>query len=128
MSTHLQRVHKLELKVARVLEMPKGSKQRRHAFVQLQDASDFKNNRRVLEVQSGLLIPKYRKTNRRPEDFRACLHCKGLYLRRLVARHAKTCPQNTEGSPQERSGCTDGQIDVASQQIVTHIVLLERAE
>ncbi|XP_070205527.1 uncharacterized protein [Littorina saxatilis] len=98
MSTHLQRVHYKEAKVARIMQMPKGSRERRQEFIKLQDSGDYKNNYKVLQQQKGLLIPKYRKTDRQPADFMVCLHCNGLYLRRLVAKHTRTCAQNTEGA------------------------------
>ncbi|XP_070177602.1 uncharacterized protein [Littorina saxatilis] len=98
MSTHLQRVHYKEAKVARIMQMPKGSRERRQEFIKLQDSGDYKNNYKVLQQQKGLLIPKYQKTDRQPADFMVCLHCNGLYLRRLVAKHTRTCAQNTEGA------------------------------
>lgn len=59
MSSHLQRVHSLEPEVIAVLQLPKNSKERRQAFIQLQDDGDYKHNYNVLQENSGTLIPKY---------------------------------------------------------------------
>ncbi|GFO10708.1 sodium/calcium exchanger 1-like, partial [Plakobranchus ocellatus] len=93
MSTHLQRVHKKESPVKRVMAMAKGSYERRKAWAELLNQGDFKHNYKVLKSGSGQLIPRYRTKNKSAEDCVVCSFCKGLYGKSLLYVHYKTCSQ-----------------------------------
>jgi hypothetical protein len=96
MSTHLQDVHANEAEVAKILSMPKGSKERRVEWIKLQDQGDYMHNCAVLESKSGCMIPKYRTNGGKVDDLVACTHCKGLYQKKLISIHWKQCNQKPE--------------------------------
>ena len=96
MSTHLQRVHKDEIAVARVLAMTKGSPERKLGWSELLNQGDYEHNYQVLESGTGQLIPKYRTKKRSVEDCVMCPHCKGLYGKSLLYLHSKTCKNHVQ--------------------------------
>jgi hypothetical protein len=109
MSTHLTRCHSEEPEVAQILKMRKGEPDRRMAFIKLQDDGDFQHNYRVLRDKKGPehLIPKYRKATgtRQESDYRACPHCKAIYLKTLLSKHERRCRQKADGKRMKRGQC-----------------------
>ena len=99
MSDHLERVHKNEVEVARVLAMKKGSRERRTAWGELLRQGDFLHNYEVLRANTGVFIPKYiSQKERRPKDFVPCSVCKGMYKRNLLGLHIQRCGK-VHGTP-----------------------------
>jgi integrase len=107
MSTHLTRCHQLEPEVAEILKMRKGDPNRRASFIKIQDEGDFQHNYRVLRDKTGSLIPKYRKATGigLETDYRACPHCKAVYLKSLLSKHEQRCKQKADGKRMKRGQC-----------------------
>lgn len=107
MSTHLQRCHRLEPEVALILKMKTCDRNRRTAFIKLQDEGDFAHNLKVLTEKDGDLIQKYKqKAGPRPAtDYLACQYCKGLFLKTLLSKHDHRCPQKPDGIMHKRGQC-----------------------
>ncbi|KAK7501253.1 hypothetical protein BaRGS_00007378 [Batillaria attramentaria] len=104
MSTHMMTVHDKEPEVAKILAMDKGCKQRRQAWIALQDEGDYLYNVSVLEKRSGTIIPKYRTKTGKVEDMIACCFCRGLYQRKLVSVHTKHCHKKPSTAGPHRKG------------------------
>ena len=95
-SMHLQRVHKGEPEVIKVMMMKKGSVERRQAWGILLNEGDYAHNFSVLNARSGQIIPKYRSKEgkkKKANQYVACVFCKALYCKSFVALHSKNCPQ-----------------------------------
>ena len=104
MSTHLERKHSHELEVAAVLQLPKNSKERRDAFVELLHQGDYKHNYDVLLTQPGTVIPKYRKEGYEIDDLIACQFCRGMYRKSLISKHAHKCSKNPDPTRKQKWG------------------------
>ena len=63
---HLTLVHPDEAEVAKILNVRKGSKERRELWGILVNKGDFHHNYDVLEKSTGCLIPKYRQKQEAP--------------------------------------------------------------
>jgi len=83
--------HKNELSVGQILSLPKGSNERRKAWVKIIKEGDYKHNFDVLEKGEGILIPKYRGKNIQVDALVPCPTCKGLYRKKKVAAHSLAC-------------------------------------
>ena len=94
-STHLQRKHKNEAEVARVLQLEKNSPERRKAWRKLLNEGDYLHNYTVYKDGKGVVIPRYRTSTEKNavahESFKACPFCKGLYNERFLTEHAQRC-------------------------------------
>ena len=97
MNVHLQQKHANEAEVARAMAMPKKSKERRQAFIQILNEGDFSHNFEVLKNQNGKLIQKYRSEKREATEYLACIFCKAMYAKNLLAVHTKKCKQRPDG-------------------------------
>ena len=102
MSTHLQRVHKREPEVIKVLMIKKGTIERRKAWGRLLNEGDYLHNFSVLKVGSGTLIPKYRSKMKKLDNFVTCPYCKAMYLRNLLPFHVSACKENPGGKKKKR--------------------------
>ena len=95
-SEHLTNVHDHELKVARILALKKGSKERKLGWERIQNLGDFNHNIAVLQANHGELIVKRRSVNRdRPDDFLPCEFCYGFFCASLLWQHQKSCHCNS---------------------------------
>lgn len=99
MSTHLIDCHYDKKEVKNILEMTKGSKERRRAFIALQNQGDFRYNMEVLRSGKGTVIPKYRTRSKKIENLLACRYCKGLYQKRVLFLHSKNCSMKPTDEP-----------------------------
>ena len=90
MSDHLERVHSDKIEVAMILAMKKGSQERRRAWGILLNEGDFQHNYSVLESKQVVIIPKYRH-ERKTTDLVPCTVCKGMYLKKLLGAHIRSC-------------------------------------
>ncbi|KAG9275033.1 hypothetical protein AMEX_G9507, partial [Astyanax mexicanus] len=89
---HLERAHHTELDVARAVSFPKGSKQRRLHLELLRNKGNFVHNVEVLKSGDGKLVPrKQPKKDSQAQDFLHCVHCQGLFAKRLLWRHMMVC-------------------------------------
>jgi len=76
--------------VAKVLSLPKRSKERRRQWQNLTNKGDYSHNYKVLEHDDGIVIPKYRKKEAEIDNYVPCQHCLGLYLKKDLWKHVKS--------------------------------------
>lgn len=106
---HLSLKHQNEPEVAKILILPKRSKERRKMWDVLVKKGDFNHNYGVLEKGNGIFIPKYRaKTDNDCKAYLPCQFCKGFYKKSDLWKHQKTCKKtwsvNDVSIPPMRSG------------------------
>ena len=110
---HLEQCHKDEEEVRKVLQLPKGSKDRHVAWAKLRNKGDYQHNFSVLKAKRGVVIPKYRgskssskkrNAGKKYTDYVPCQYCHAFYNIRELWQHTKRCPHKKESSP-GKSGC-----------------------
>lgn len=93
----MERKHSNETEVAKILILPKGSKERRNAWITLISKGNYNHNCKVLEKGRGTIIPKYRprkNEEKEKEKYLPCVHCLGFFVGTDLWKHQKTCPAN----------------------------------
>jgi hypothetical protein len=88
---HLERNHKDCKEVTEMLSFPKQSKERRAIIGLLRNKAHF------TEFLSGNKRPIYGNSKPDTEHY-PCIHCKGLYSKKYLARHSRKCIANTDAS------------------------------
>ncbi|XP_058639539.1 uncharacterized protein LOC131544877 isoform X2 [Onychostoma macrolepis] len=92
---HLEFVHRNELEVAKAFSFDKRSKERRVRLRLLKSRGNFAHNAAVSKAGNGEMVACRRpKEVKSTYDFTHCIHCHGLYNRKTLWRHIRTCPQN----------------------------------
>nr|XP_022296603.1 uncharacterized protein LOC111106281 isoform X2 [Crassostrea virginica] len=94
MARHYTLVHFNEPQVAKILILPKKSKERRQLWEKLVNNGDFEHNYSVIEKGHGVIIPKYRKESSESvvlKDYVPCFHCKGMYKKTDLWKHTSQC-------------------------------------
>ncbi|XP_055080972.1 uncharacterized protein LOC129456606 [Periophthalmus magnuspinnatus] len=89
---HLKTHVKTNADVARILILPKKSKERMKMLNKLRNKGNYNHNTEVLSSGDGLLKP--RRTSKKkynPKDYVHCMYCQALYLRRDLWRHVRKC-------------------------------------
>ncbi|XP_047221148.1 uncharacterized protein LOC124868220 isoform X1 [Girardinichthys multiradiatus] len=100
MSRHLLRRHMDKIEVAKAYSLPKNSKQRRLQLDYLRNKGNFEHNTEVLESNQGKLITwKQPKKKTEGEIFKHCLYCYGLFKKKAMWRHFRSC----KFKPQDKS-------------------------
>lgn len=100
---HLERKHKDEIDVAKVLILPKKSYERRKAWEKLVNEGDFAHNYNVLEKGDGQIIPKYRCSNREKSiKLIPCTVCHGMYRKNELWQHFKKCSSSLNSKDNEK--------------------------
>lgn len=84
---HMERHHRSEEEIEQILKQPKNSKARRQAFILLRKDTNFH-----LHI-SGTTRPcrQIMEELTKDDDYYPCIHCKGLFKRKYLKRHAKVC-------------------------------------
>lgn len=97
---HMSLKHQNEVEVAKILMLPKKSKERRKMWDILVKKGDFAHNYSILQKGHGILIPKYRSRKPAPntKDYLPCQYCKGFYKKLDLWKHQKSCqkPENSD--------------------------------
>ena len=91
---HLEQRHSTEFDVVKALSFDKNSKNRQQAWSDLRNRGNFNHNYSCREQGEGLLVPKYRSrkdSETLVEDYTTCSTCFGLYVKRRLWLHQKTC-------------------------------------
>lgn len=90
---HLSLKHKNEIAVGKILALPKQSKERRKMWDELVKKGDFAYNYDILTTGKGTLIPKYRARDAETtiKNVLPCQYCRGMYRRKELWRHQKSC-------------------------------------
>lgn len=92
---HLEFVHRNEFEVAKAFSFDKKSKERRVRLRLLKSRGNFAHNAAVSKTGNGEMVACRRpKEVKSTYDFTHCIHCQGLYNRKTLWRHIRTCPQN----------------------------------
>ncbi|KAI3355954.1 hypothetical protein L3Q82_004240 [Scortum barcoo] len=97
---HLKTHEKTNVDVARVLALPKDSKERKDMLTQLRNKGNYAHNTEVLANGTGLLkLRRQPKKDHNPQDYVHCMYCQAFYLRKDLWRHVRNCSSKpAEGS------------------------------
>ncbi|KAG7501391.1 zinc finger MYM-type protein 4-like [Solea senegalensis] len=89
---HLARHAEEEPEIAKVLALPKGSKEQKLALAKLRNQGNFIHNQKVVRNNSGRLKIG-RRLNRKVnlDKYAPCLHCKGLFNAAKLWCHVVKC-------------------------------------
>ncbi|XP_022055392.2 leukocyte receptor cluster member 8 homolog isoform X2 [Acanthochromis polyacanthus] len=99
MARHLESKHKDHAEVARALEFPKGSKERRIQLNLLRNRGNRAHNAEVLKKGKGLLIPRQQSTVPvSPSEYLHCVYCEALLKRKSLWVHMKRCQLSKEAA------------------------------
>lgn len=118
---HLQRHHREEREVKKVLSFPRGSKERKRLL------EIIRNSGNLEAALRGYIIPKRRNLNNCIADFAICIHCKGYYRRHCLTRHRKTCFANTD-KKSTTNAVTESIIFSASQKTFGEVLNKSRVK
>ena len=89
---HYLRGHKTEKDVLEILAHPKGSKERAKLLLLIRNKGDFNHNYEVLRSSDGEIIPvKCPPPNAPAPEVAPCQYCFGMFARRDLWRHDKSC-------------------------------------
>lgn len=97
------KIHRKEnSEIEKALSLPARSTQRRTMLDNLRNKGNFLYNQQVISEASGTLKVKRRTKNASAYDY--CIHCKGMYSRRELWRHVRSCKMKpeSEGAKGER--------------------------
>ena len=77
MSRHLATNHPNEIEVAKILNMTKGTKERRRAWIKLAAKGNYEHNVKVNAKGTGVIIPKYRPSQNKDKlSYLLCEFCR----------------------------------------------------
>lgn len=92
---HYEQVHSNEMDVAKILCLPKKSKERKKMWTCLLNKGNYSHNYEVLEKKKGTIIPKYRPRQGEEQKhlrYAPCEFCLGSYVVSDLWKHRKSCP------------------------------------
>ncbi|XP_033475894.1 uncharacterized protein LOC117252805 isoform X2 [Epinephelus lanceolatus] len=97
MARHLERIHSDKTEVAAAFQYPQSSRERQKIWNRLINQGNFAHNKDVMESGKGQLVARKRpRKSHKAEDFLHCLYCRGLFVRKALSRHMKSCPEKVE--------------------------------
>lgn len=89
---HLKIHEKTNVDVARVLALPKCSKERKTMLDKLRNKGNYEHSSGVLASGTGLLKLRHKpKEKYKSEDYVPCMYCPAMFLRRDLWRHVRNC-------------------------------------
>ncbi|XP_074540059.1 uncharacterized protein LOC141806728 isoform X2 [Halichoeres trimaculatus] len=92
MARHLESAHKSKPDVAKALSFTKGSNERKRQLHYIRNKGNFAHNAAVMETGKGELVAsKRRNVEALGKDFMHCAHCQGLFTRKVLWRHMRSC-------------------------------------
>ncbi|XP_061774235.1 uncharacterized protein LOC133564121 isoform X2 [Nerophis ophidion] len=92
MARHLESVHKNTLEVAKALSFPKSSMERRKQLEYIRNKGNYAHNAAIMESGKGELVPfKRPHKETKGNDFMHCAYCQGLFTRKVLWRHMRSC-------------------------------------
>jgi hypothetical protein len=86
---HIEEKHSGEPIISSILNLPKGSKERRNGWIKLRNCFCFLHNKTVLERGTGGLVVSKVARTKYPSHLNVCPYCYGLYCD--LHGHAKHC-------------------------------------
>ncbi|XP_040051115.2 uncharacterized protein LOC120830500 isoform X2 [Gasterosteus aculeatus] len=102
MSRHFERIHGDKPEVAAAFQYPKKSRERHKIWNRLINQGNFAHNKEVLKTGRGQLVSRKRpSTTQRAQDFLHCLYCRGLFIKKALHRHMKSCPEKAANGGDE---------------------------
>ncbi|XP_052413408.1 uncharacterized protein LOC127958551 isoform X1 [Carassius gibelio] len=97
---HLEGSHANESDVAKALSFPKSSKERRKQLDYIRKRGNYVHNAAVMESGKGELVPCKRPSKEaQGKDFMHCAYCQGLFARKVLWRHMRTCMLQPQSVP-----------------------------
>lgn len=104
MARHLERAHENKSDVAKALSFTKGSKERKKQLDYIRNKGNYAHNAAVMLSGKGELVPSKRPLKKEQgSDFMHCAYCQGLYKRKVLWRHMRSC-KLTPGSAAPKPG------------------------
>ena len=92
---HLLTVHKGNKRVAEILKMEKGSRQRKIALSMLENEGNLQHNVAVLKSAAGKIVVSHRRQyglrNCKSSDYAPCVKCHKFVLRKAMWQHYRNC-------------------------------------
>ncbi|KAK1879579.1 Phosphoribosylformylglycinamidine synthase subunit PurQ [Dissostichus eleginoides] len=102
MARHLEKAHEDKADVAKALSFPKRSKERRHQLDYIRNRGNYAHNAAVMESGNGELVPFKRPTQQaKGNEFIPCEYCLGLFNRKVLWRHIRTCKRKSKSVAQK---------------------------
>ncbi|XP_043094725.1 uncharacterized protein rnf214 isoform X2 [Puntigrus tetrazona] len=100
MARHLEGSHASESDVAKALSFPKSSKERKKQLDYIRNRGNYAHNAAVMESGKGELVP-YKRPSKEAQgkDFMHCAYCQGLFARKVLWRHMRTCILQPQSVP-----------------------------
>ncbi|XP_016309115.1 uncharacterized protein LOC107663407 isoform X2 [Sinocyclocheilus anshuiensis] len=100
MARHLESSHANESDVAKALSFPKSSKERKKQLDYIRNRGNYAHNAAVMESGKGELVP-YKRPSKEAQgkDFMHCAYCQGLFARKVLWRHMRTCILQPQSVP-----------------------------
>ncbi|KAL1274946.1 hypothetical protein QQF64_027760 [Cirrhinus molitorella] len=100
MARHLESSHAKESDVAKALSFPKSSKERKKQLDYIRNRGNYAHNAAVIETGKGELVPYKRPPKEaQGKDFMHCAYCQGLFTRKVLWRHMRTCRLQPQSVP-----------------------------
>ncbi len=100
MARHLEGSHANESDVAKALSFPKSSKERKKQLDYIRNRGNYAHNAAVMESGKGELVPNKRPSKQaQGKDFMHCAYCQGLFARKVLWRHMRTCKLQPQSVP-----------------------------
>lgn len=100
MARHLESSHADTTDVARALSFPKGSKERKKQLDYIRNRGNYAHNAAVMKSGKGELVPFKRPCKKvQGEEFMHCAYCQGLFTRKVLWRHMRTCKLKPQSVP-----------------------------
>nr|XP_055046620.1 uncharacterized protein LOC129432300 isoform X3 [Misgurnus anguillicaudatus] len=100
MARHLESSHGDTTDVARALSFPKGSKERKKQLDYIRNKGNYAHNAAVMKSGKGELVPFKRPCKKvQGEEFMHCAYCQGLFTRKVLWRHMRTCKLKPKSVP-----------------------------
>ncbi|KAH3710911.1 hypothetical protein DPMN_070409 [Dreissena polymorpha] len=89
---HLEQQHSNEIEVAKILNMPKRSKERKQAWAAITAKGNNLHITKVKEKGVGILIPKYRQSKEQDrKKYLSCEFCRMLIILTDLCKHHRIC-------------------------------------
>uniref|UniRef100_UPI0037E722ED uncharacterized protein isoform X2 n=1 Tax=Semicossyphus pulcher TaxID=241346 RepID=UPI0037E722ED len=139
MARHFETIHADKPEVAVAFQYPKKSKERQKIWYRLINQGNFAHNKVVLKTGKGQLTARKRPNiTGQAQDFLHCLYCRGLYVKKNLFRHMKTCPEKVKNEKDldigrkriaslcvmeasDDLGITDGLKNIVSQMVYDEV-------
>lgn len=97
MSRHLEHIHSDRPEVAAAFQHPQKSKERKRIWKRLINEGNYIYYKNILKTKKGI---------KKTRELFSCLYCKGLYVKKSLAKHISICPERVDegnsGSEKQR--------------------------